>query len=212
MAETRLQVRVGIAGGLVVVGDLLGEGAAQEQAVVGETPNLAARLQALAEPGTVVIGASTRRLTGGLFDYEDLGPVEIRGLAAPVIATRVLRESAAESRFEALRSEAAPLIGRDEELEMLLQHWGQAKAGEGRVVLISGEPGIGKSRLAQLVACAECACRDPHGRVVMPNSRPTTPWGRLPPCGPLGARRRPWDHEKRRAVGEIGISEHRVER
>ncbi len=161
-AEMRLQVRVGIAGGLVVVGDLLGEGAAQEQAVVGETPNLAARLQALAEPGTVVIGASTRRLTGGLFDYEDLGSVEIRGLAAPVTATRVLRESAAESRFEALRSEAAPLIGRDQELELLLRHWAEAKAGAGRVVLVSGEPGIGKSRLAAALAQAiEC---DRHTR------------------------------------------------
>src|SRR5689334_5428048 len=95
-AEVRLQVRVGIATGLVVVGDLVGQGAAQEQAVVGETPNLAARLQALAEPGTVVIGSSTRRLTGGLFDYQDLGPVQIRGFAAPVTAARVVRESAVE--------------------------------------------------------------------------------------------------------------------
>ena len=98
------QVRVGIATGLVVVGDLIGEGSAQEQSVVGETPNLAARLQALAEPGTVVIAPSTRRLTGGLFDYDDLGAVEIKGFAAPVIAARVLRVSAAESRFEALRT------------------------------------------------------------------------------------------------------------
>jgi class 3 adenylate cyclase/predicted ATPase len=162
-AETRLQVRVGIATGLVVVGDLLGQGAAQEQAVVGETPNLAARLQALAEPGTVVIGASTRQLTGGLFDYEDLGPVEIRGLAAPVSAARVLRESAAESRFEALRSEAAPLIGREQELELLLWHWAEAKAGAGRVVLISGEPGIGKSRLT--AALAQAIGSDRHTRL-----------------------------------------------
>ncbi len=150
----RLQVRVGIASGLVVVGDLLGEGAAREQAVVGETPNLAARLQALAEPGTVVIGAGIRRLTGGLFDYEDLGPVEVKGLAAPVSAARVLRESAAESRFEALRSEAVPLIARDQELDLLLRHWAEANAGEGRVVLISGEPGIGKSRLTAAFAQA----------------------------------------------------------
>jgi class 3 adenylate cyclase len=108
-AEMRLQVRVGIATGLVVVGDLIGKGAAQEQAVVGETPNLAARLQALAAPGTVVIGPSTRRLTGGLFDYADLGAVEIKGLAAPVVASRVLRESGAESRFEALRATGTPL-------------------------------------------------------------------------------------------------------
>ena len=148
-AETRLQVRVGIATGIVVVGDLLGQGASQEQAVVGETPNLAARLQAMADPGSVVIAPSTRRLTGGLFDYEDLGAVEIKGLAAPVAAARVLRESGAESRFEALRASATPLVGRDEELAMLEQRWQQAKSGEGGVVLLSGEPGIGKSRLAQ---------------------------------------------------------------
>ncbi len=104
-AAVPLQVRVGIGTGLVVVGDLIGEGAAQEQAVVGETPNLAARLQALAEPGTVVIAASTRRLTGQLFDYEDLGAVEIKGLAMPVPASRVLRESGAESRFEARQAQ-----------------------------------------------------------------------------------------------------------
>jgi tetratricopeptide (TPR) repeat protein len=148
-AETRLQVRVGIATGLVVVGDLIGQGASQEQAVVGETPNLAARLQALAEPGTVVIAAGMRRLTGGLFDYEELGALEIKGLAAPVAASRVLRESGAESRFEALRASATPLVGRDEELAMLERRWQQAKSGDGGVVLLSGEPGIGKSRLAQ---------------------------------------------------------------
>jgi predicted ATPase len=148
-AETRLRLRVGIATGLVVVGDLLGQGAAQEQAVVGETPNLAARLQALAQPGQVVIGASTRRLTGGLFDYEDLGAIEIKGFSEPVVASRVLRESGAESRFEARRGpDLTPLVGRDEELALLQRRWQQAKSGEGRVVLISGEPGIGKSRLA----------------------------------------------------------------
>jgi class 3 adenylate cyclase/tetratricopeptide (TPR) repeat protein len=148
-AGTPLQVRVGIATGLVVVGDLIGQGAAQEQAVVGETPNLAARLQALAQPGTVLIAASTRRLTGGLFDYEDLAAVGIKGLATPVAASRVLRESSAESRFEALRAARTPLVGRDEELAMLERRWQQAKSGEGGVVLLSGEPGIGKSRLAQ---------------------------------------------------------------
>ncbi len=162
-AETRLQVRVGIATGLVVVGDLIGEGASQEQAVVGETPNLAARLQALAAPGTVVIGPSTRGLTGGLFDYEDLGPVEIRGLATPVAASRVLRESAAESRFEALRATRTPLVGRDEELAMLERRWQQAKSGEGSIVLLSGEPGIGKSRLAQTFL--ERLAGEPHTRL-----------------------------------------------
>src|SRR5262249_10513811 len=161
MAGARLQVRVGIAAGLGGVGDLIGEGAAQEQAVVGETPNLAARLQALAEPGTVVIGLGTRRLTGGLFDYEDLGAVEIKGLAAPVRASRVLRESAAESRFEARHGpDLTPLVGRDEELALLTRRWPQARNGAGGVVLISGEPGIGKSRLAQTLA--ERLAGEPH--------------------------------------------------
>jgi class 3 adenylate cyclase/predicted ATPase len=162
-AETRLQVRVGIATGIVVVGDLIGAGAAQEQAVVGETPNLAARLQALAQPGQVVIAPSTRRLTRGLFDYEDLGAVEIRGLVAAVVASLVLRESGAESRFEALRATATPLVGREEELAMLERRWQQAKAGEGCVVLLSGEPGIGKSRLAQTLI--ERVAGDPHIRL-----------------------------------------------
>jgi class 3 adenylate cyclase/tetratricopeptide (TPR) repeat protein len=162
-ARAPLQVRIGIATGLVVVGDLIGQGAAQEQAVVGETPNLAARLQALAAPETVVIAPSTRRLTGGLFDYADVGPVEIRGLAAPVEAVRVLRESAAVSRFEALRATRTPLVGRDEELALLQRRWQQAKAGEGSVVLVSGEPGIGKSRLAQTLV--ERLAGEPHTRL-----------------------------------------------
>jgi class 3 adenylate cyclase/tetratricopeptide (TPR) repeat protein len=162
-ADAPLQVRVGIATGLVVVGDLIGQGVAQEQAVVGETPNLAARLQALAEPRTVLISPSTRRLTGGLFDYEDLGAVEIKGLAAPVVAARVLRESGAESRFEALRATRTPLVGRNEELALLQRRWQQAKSGEGCVVLVSGEPGIGKSRLAQTLV--ERLTGEPHTRL-----------------------------------------------
>ena len=159
-----LQVRVGIATGLVVVGDLIGQGASQEQAVVGETPNLAARLQALAEPGAVVIAPSTRRLTGGLFEYADQGAVELKGLGAPVAASRVLRGSAAESRFEALHGrELTPLVGRDEELALLQRRWQQAKAGEGRVVVLIGEPGIGKSRLAQ--AMLEQVAGEPHTRL-----------------------------------------------
>jgi class 3 adenylate cyclase/predicted ATPase len=140
-------VRLGIATGLVVVGDLIGEGGAQERGVVGETPNLAARLQGLAMLNTLVIAETTRRQIGGLFDLEDLGPQALAGFDEPQRAWRVVGESGVVSRFEALRSEATPLVGRDEELDLLARRWHQAKAGEGRVVLISGEPGIGKSRL-----------------------------------------------------------------
>ena len=143
------RARVGIATGLVIVGDLIGEGSAQEQSVVGETPNLAARLQALAEPDAVVIAAGTHRLLGDLFEYRDLGAVEVKGIAAPVPAWQVLRPSAVASRFEALRGSAlTPLIGREEEIDLLLRRWARAKTGDGQVVLISGEPGIGKSRIA----------------------------------------------------------------
>jgi class 3 adenylate cyclase/tetratricopeptide (TPR) repeat protein len=162
-AGSPLQVRMGIATGLVVVGDLIGAGAAQEQAVVGETPNLAARLQALAEPGTVVIAAATRRLTGGLFEYRDLGSVALRGFAENVPAWQVLGAGAAESRFEALRATTTPLIGRDEEIDLLLRRWQQAKGGDGQVVLISGEPGIGKSRIAETIF--ERLSDEPHIRL-----------------------------------------------
>jgi len=158
-----LQVRVGIATGLVVVGDLIGDGPAQEQAVVGETPNLAARLQALAEPGTVVISSSTRKLTGGLFDYRDLGTVTLKGFTETVPAWQVLSASASESRFEALRASTTTLIGREEELDLLLRRWAQTKAGEGRVIHITGEPGIGKSRLTQ--ALVDCLLSDRHTRL-----------------------------------------------
>src|SRR5262249_48656627 len=128
--SVKLQARVGIATGLVVVGDLIGEGSAQEQSVVGETPNLAARLQALAEPGALVVAAGTRRLVGDLFEYRDLGAIEVRGIAALVSAWQVLRPSAVESRFEALHgSVLTPLVGRHEEIDLLLRRWARAKAG-----------------------------------------------------------------------------------
>src|SRR6201997_828739 len=148
--SVQLQARVGIATGLVVVGDLIGAGSAQEQSVVGETLNLAARLQSLAEPDAVVIAAGTRRLVGDLFEYRDLGTVEVKGLTAPIPAWQVLRPSGVASRFEALRGPSlTPLIGRDEEIDLLLRRWARAKVGGGQVVLISGEPGIGKSRIAR---------------------------------------------------------------
>src|ERR1700746_1917762 len=146
--SVKLQARVGIATGLVVVGDLIGEGSAQEQSVVGETPNLAARLQALAQPDTVVIAAGTRRLVGDLFDYRDLGAVELKGIDAPVAAVEGLRPSGVATRFEAVRGSALTrLVGRDAEIDLLLRRWTRSKAGDGQVVLISGETGLGQSRI-----------------------------------------------------------------
>src|SRR5271166_6569775 len=162
-AREDLRVRLGIATGLAVVGDLIGEGAAQERGVVGETPNLAARLQALAAPNTLVIGEATRRQVGGLFELADLGPQALAGFAEPQPAWRVIGESGMLSRFEALRSGKTPLVGRDEEVELLVRRWQQAKTGEGRLVLISGEPGIGKSRLT--AALSEHLEGEPHTRL-----------------------------------------------
>src|SRR6476659_9802176 len=143
-----LQTRVGIATGLVIVGDVIGSGASQEQAIVGETPNLAARLQGIAEPNSVVIAEGTRKLLGNLFELEDLGAKDLKGIAGPVQAWAALRASSAEGRFEALHAtDLTALVGREEELELLLRRWSKAKSGEGEVVLLSGEAGIGKSRL-----------------------------------------------------------------
>jgi class 3 adenylate cyclase len=159
-----LQTRVGIATGLVVVGDLIGSGASQEQAVVGETPNIAARLQSVAEPNTVVIAESTRKLLGNLFELEDLGAQDLKGISGPLRAWAALRPASVDSRFEALHgSGLTELVGREEELELLLRRWSKAKTGEGQVVLLSGEAGIGKSRLT--AALLERLAAEPHTRL-----------------------------------------------
>ncbi|NCF82294.1 MAG: AAA family ATPase [Proteobacteria bacterium] len=148
--EVDLSIRIGIATGPVVVGDLIGEGASRENAVVGETPNVAARLQALAEPGSVIIAPGTYALTGRQFEYQDAGTHGIKGIAEPVRTWRVIGRSAARSRFEALhRSMLTPLIGREHEIALLLDRWQQAKDGDGQVVVLTGEAGIGKSRIAE---------------------------------------------------------------
>jgi class 3 adenylate cyclase len=150
LPDVQLQARVGIATGIAVVGDLIGEGASREEAVVGDVPNLAGRLQALAEPGSVVIGKVTRKLIGALFDLDDLGPTHLKGFAEPLAVWRVAGERRAEGRFEASHTTGlTPLVGREEEIALLLRRWQQAEEGEGQVVLLSGEPGIGKSRLVQ---------------------------------------------------------------
>jgi class 3 adenylate cyclase/predicted ATPase len=148
-APEPLEVRIGAATGLVVVGDIVGSGGAQEHDIVGETPNLAARLQAIAGPNTVVIAEATRRLLGNLFELRDLGSRELKGFAGPVRAFAVPRARSVESRFEAMHPGGlTELVGREGELELLLQRWTRARTGEGQVVPISGEAGIGKSRLA----------------------------------------------------------------
>lgn len=144
-----LRARVGIATGVVVVGDLVGAGAAQERSVVGETPNLAARLQTLAAAGAVVIAPATRRLLGSGFNLADLGPQHLKGFAAPIDAWQVLGARVVESRFEAHGPGDTPLIGRVEELRLLAQRWEQTKGGGGQVAWVSGEAGIGKSRVAR---------------------------------------------------------------
>ena len=158
-----LQARIGIGTGVVVVGDLVGSGDAQERGVVGETPNLPARLQAAAIPGTIAIDTTTHHLLGGLFEYRDLGGIEAKGFANRVQAYEVVRPSMVESRFEALRTATTPLVGRDEEMALLMRRWEQAKASEGQIVLVCGEPGIGKSRLAQTMV--DRLAGEPHIRL-----------------------------------------------
>src|SRR5215471_11790820 len=160
-ANAALSARIGIATGVTVVGDLTGEGAAQERAAIGETPNLAARLQTLAEPGTVLICPNTRRLTGGYFDYRDIGPLTPKGWAEPVAVWEVLGVSGVESRFEAMHNaKLPPLFGREEEIDLLFRRWRHATQEEGRVVMLMGEPGIGKSHIAR--AFDEQLQREPH--------------------------------------------------
>jgi hypothetical protein len=157
-----LQTRVGIATGLVVVGDLIGSGAAQEQAVVGETPNLAARLQGIAKPNTVVIAESTRKLVGNLFELQSLGARDLKGIAERVLLGQSCTQ--AQSRVVSKHCTATtPLVGRDEEIELLMRRWERAKVGDGSVVLISGEPGIGKSRITEAVQ--ERLIAEPHTRL-----------------------------------------------
>jgi class 3 adenylate cyclase len=160
-----LQTRVGIATGLVVVGDLMtGSGEAHERGIVGETPNLAARLQGIAEPNTVVIAEATRRLLGNLFELTDLGARDLKGVAEPLRAWVALRASTVESRFEALHAAGlTALVGREEEIELLRRRWSKTKTGDGQVVLLSGEAGIGKSRLT--AALLESLAPEPHTRL-----------------------------------------------
>jgi class 3 adenylate cyclase len=159
-----LQARIGVATGLVVVGDLIGSGEAQERGVVGETPNLAARLQGIAAPDTVVIAEGTRRLLGNLFELQDLGRAALKGIAGPNRAWAAVRARSVESRFEALHATGlTALVGREEETELLLRRWARAKTGEGQVALIGGEAGIGKSRLT--AALMERSGGEPHMRL-----------------------------------------------
>jgi class 3 adenylate cyclase/predicted ATPase len=159
-----LQARVGIATGLVVVGDLIGSGDTRERSIVGDTPNLAARLQAMAEPNMVLICDVTRRILGSLFEFEDLGFRELKGFVKPMRIWAALRVNAVASRFEALRATGlSPLLGRDEELGLLLRRWQTAKSGEGQAVLLCGEAGIGKSRLA--FALQESIATEAHARL-----------------------------------------------
>jgi hypothetical protein len=149
---------------MVVVGDLIGSGASQEQAIVGETPNLAARLQGVAGSNSVAIAESTRKLVGNLFELQDLGAQDLKGIAGPVRAWAALRPALVESRFDALHASGlTQLVGREEELELLLRRWSKAKGGQGQVVLLSGEPGIGKSRLT--AALLERLASESHTRL-----------------------------------------------
>ena len=162
--EIGLQTRIGIATGLVVVGEIVGVGSAQERTIVGETPNLAARLQALAEPEGILVSETTRNLLGALFELEATGKNELKGFARPVSAWRVRGEATTESRFAAIRTGGrVPLVGRAHEMGLLLDRWRLARSGEGQIVTLVGEAGIGKSR--SVAALQEALAEDPHTRI-----------------------------------------------
>jgi class 3 adenylate cyclase/predicted ATPase len=160
----KLRLRVGIATGMVLVGERVASAGADQPPIVGGTPNLAARLQSIAEPNTIVIAPSTKRLAGGLFEYADLGLRNLKGFSQPIRVWQVLGESVVASRFEALRSAHMPLIGREEEVELLLRRWARAKRGEGQVVLVTGEAGIGKSHLT--LALQERLAAEAHTQLI----------------------------------------------
>jgi class 3 adenylate cyclase len=205
-----LAARVGIATGLVVVGDLVGEGAAREEAVVGETPNLAARLQEAAGPGAVLISAGTRRLLGEMFELRKRGPLRLKGFAQPVSGFHVLGERPAGSRFEARRSgRPPPMVGRDRELALVLERWRRAAAGEGQAVLLVGEAGIGKSRLVRAVldaiageehAALRYQCSPYHtGTALWPVARQLA----SPPASSPSTARRRGSTNSRRCCGRV---------
>ena len=160
---TRVQARVGIATGLVVVGEIVGSGTAQERTIVGETPNLAARLQALATPDTILISEATQNLVGGLFELELTGEHALKGFSRPVLAWRVRGQASAESRFAAIHTGNLPFIGRTHEMGLMLDRWRLARSGEGQIVTVIGEAGIGKSR--SIEALQELIADEPHARV-----------------------------------------------
>jgi class 3 adenylate cyclase len=172
-----LQTRVGIATGLVVVGDLIGSGEAQERGIVGETPNLAARLQGIAEPNTVVIAESTRRLLGNLFELEDLGAKDLKGIAEPMRTWAALRASSVESRFEAMHASGlTELVGREEELEILLRRWSKAKTGEGQVDCCQVKPGSASRGLQRLCLSGSLPNPTPAYAISALRSTPTAPF------------------------------------
>ena len=166
---TRVQARVGIATGLVVVGEIVGSGAAQERTIVGETPNLAARLQALAAPDTILVSDATQNLLGGLFELESLGEHELKGFARPVPVWRVVGEAVVESRFAASRAgRDLPMVGRAHEMGLMLDRWHLARGGEGQIVTVIGEAGIGKSRAIEALRAALAG--EPHARIHLQGS------------------------------------------